>query len=914
MNNQNTYRPNHYSKDNYNQGSHDYKFINKQKRHREEENSYKYNNGSENHQHYKGPNIYSNKNYQKNMHQSEKYSNGKHYLQKREDNRSHSRERKDYYSEKHKKARYQDDHYERKHNAHNQSSSKDSLERVERGERSERMEREDRMERIERVERMDRGERMDKNERMDRMERLERNHSNFSTDRGRSYEDYKQKSSNFSEDGDYSKVMRKNGGSFDLGKESQHEKEDYHNRYKMYNSEGNSYEKYYGGSSSANMPNSGGNFNSSNNAGNIGGNPNKYEINKNGGETSGQSLQELLSDDGQKEVIKSSLFASRYPSKEAKEAMEPEEMIKKNSYNYDFSNNNSNNFSKNDNKLNNNINNYEYSSSLQSQKLPSQYNLHTFQNQQPQTGFSSGSLEGKANFYPNQSNPSKTYQNNLNNMNNLSSMNNLNYSSLNLKPNSSSGKFSNENFNNNDNDSSQMMQMDMDRVNVTPKSQSYQGKETPSIFSPALEIENQSFNDLKSESSAGDLGKKYYNKYNSHAGIQADYQKGNYFMKQGMSGYNYPNYNNLQGQYIKQGYGGGQVSGQNQIQGYGFYPSMQGSQGFQLQNNTSNNNFNANSNNAQLNTNPNAPNQNGNNAYNTNMYPNQYLINKPYQQQVMNNNSQAQMSQASKNTQVNIYLNNQFNKEFSREIQKSVNNRLPQEGSMTENNLNNLNNLNNSNNVNNLNSLNTNITNMNNLNNVSNISNFNALSSNLAVPKTKEIEEYPSIKIKTNILTTLVSTRNAENRKNFDHLLSEALNDTVINRENYQFSQLFKEEGDEKGKDITMDEVNSQQGVKERPQNQNKQEEDLEFFEATAPPVYYVEKNKTYTQEKLMKEKDLKTLKQEQNGVTKRRNGENLEIKKKKEAILRLELFSQILKTRQIEIHKKLEDILTEFM
>ncbi len=903
MNNQNAYRPNNYSKDSYNQGSRDYKLINKQKRHREEENSFKYNNGTENHQNYKGFNNYSNKNYQKNIYQNDNYSNfsnGKHYLIKREDNRSHSRERKDYYNENHKKARYQDDHYERKYSGYNQSNSKDSLDRVERGERSERMERGDRIE--------NRGERIDRNERNDRKERLERYHSNFSMDRGRSYEDYKQKSNNFSEDGDYSKDMRKNGGSFDLGKESQHEKEDYHNRYRMYNSGGNSYGKYYGGSGSGNMGNSAGNQNSSNNTGNIGGNSNKYEVGKNVGETSGQSLQELLSDDGQKEVIKSSLFPGRHPSKEAKEAMEPEEMIKKNSYNYDFSNNNSNNISKNDNKLNNNINNYDYSSTHRSQKIPSQYNHNTFQNQQHQTGFSSGKLDGKSNLYPNQSNSNnKYYQNNLNNMNNFSAMNNLNYSSLNLKHNSSSSKFSNENFINNVNDNTPIMQTEIDRVNAIPKSQSYQGKDLPNIFSPAPEIEkmDQSVNDLKSESSsAGDLGKKYYNQYNSH-GIQAEYQKGNCFMKQGMSNYNYQSYNNLQGQgYGKQGYGGGQAQTQGQNQGYGFFSPIKSGQGFQLQNSTSNSNFNLSSNNGPINANSNS---NGNNAYNTNMYPNNYLMNHPYQQ-MMNNNSQPQMIQPSKNTQVNIYLNNQLNKEFSREVQKSLNNSLPQEDNLPEN-VNNFNNPNNMNNVNNLNSSDTNEVNMNKLSNRNNINNFNTLSSNLTVPNPKETEEYSSIKVETNILTTLIVTRNAENRKNFDHLLSEALNDTVIYRENYKFSEFFKESKDIKG--IIVDEVITEKGVKERIQDQDKQE-DLGFLEKT-PPIYHLEENKNYSQEKLMNERDIKTLKYELNTITKRRDGENLEMKKKKNAILRLELTSQILRTRQIEIQRKLEEILTEF-
>jgi hypothetical protein len=247
------------------------------------------------------------------------------------------------------------------------------------------------------------------------------------------------------------------------------------------------------------------------------------------------------------------------------------------------------------------------------------------------------------------------------------------------------------------------------------------------------------------------------------------------------------------------------------------------------------------------------PNSFSNNQYNSNN-SNKYYQNQPYQQIVSGNNTQNPASQPSKNIQVNISLNNQYNKEISREVQKTINN------NMTGSNMDN-----------------------------SGFSN--------PIPKEFEIPGYNDFRLDTNILTTQTVTKSNENKKNFGKLLKETLNDYVINRENIKFSELFK--------NISID------GCSEDSQGGDKTNSKKEI-QMVNMPLYYIDDIKTYSQEKLQNEKEIKGIKQEITYFKKKKDNENTEIKKLKESSFKLDLSREVLKTRQKEIRKKLDDILSE--
>ena len=784
MNNTNVYRSNTYSKDSYNQASRDYKFINKQKRHRDEENSFKHNNSNENHQSYKSLNNYPNKNFGKSIHQKDKYSsfsNNKYYSKKGEDNRSHSRERKDYYSEKdHKKGRnYQDEHYDRKNN---HSHIKDQIS-------------------------------------------IDKPPSNFSMENSRSsssrnYDEYHQKTSNFSEENDFSKIVsRKNNGSFsETSKDYPQSMDDYTSNHKGYSSNPSS--KYYSSSKE-------GKYESSKSI-----NPEGVNTKSNYDENAGDFIQ-------------SSLFPGRYSIKESKEALEQEE-VNKNNFNYEFSNNNSNNFSKDNNKLNNNnINNsYEYTSkSLPFPKVPSTYSLQQNYINQKQSGFSSSSLE---NNY--QNNNSRSYQHNFN---------------QNKKPIYNPNKYNdNLNFNNSKNEYPQQENENPFNNIQSNNINNYPGKEYQSnSYLQPMKEKNQAINynnqgvaslgiklEINSEPTnklEEDLCKKFYNQYNNQSGgyynntqnAANQIQKPAYYV----SNANKPatnNYSNIplnqttQNPNIKK-----PVGYLNNTQNYSFYPQMTNSaSSYPMQN------------------------QNQLNIGNNNHYNNKYFIKQAYQQII--NGSMNQMNQPSKNIQINISLNNQYNKEISREVQKTLNSNL------------------------------TPITNQ--------VVDNNNFSNSGLIVNTKEVDipGYNDILLETNLLTTLVTTKNNENKKNFSKLLKETLNDYVISRETNKFSEYFKS--------ISFESSNPAENEVIKP------ESSCDMI--LSVPSYFIEESKTFSQDNTITDKEIRSLKSELGHLKKKKENENIEIKKQKGTTLKLDLSIQLLKLKQAEIRKNLDEILSEII
>ena len=920
MNNTNGYRTNSYSKETYNQGSRDYKFINKQKRHRDDENTFKhsnYSNSNENHLSYKPQNNYQNKNYGKNTYSNEKYDkfsnfpNNKYHPKNRQDNRSHSRERKDYYSEKSRKGRnYQDDqssNYERKNHRRESLS----------------------------------------NEKHHSRDRLR---SSSSRDYDEYHEqEYKQKSANTgnnADENDYKTgYLRKNGplqSNFnetrnkDESRERQQSSEDFQGSksYKNYGTSGN--EIYQN-----NQPN---------------------QINSNGKYVENSSRIGAY-EETSKDNIQSSIFPTSYPRVESKETIDQDDIIKKNNYNYEFSNNNSNNFSKNDNKLNNNYNNsncsYEYSSkSTPTQKIPNAYNIQNtpaFPNttNQAQIGFSNLGYENSQNIYQPNSKPYNNYNNSYaggagrkfsnenQNVNKLPIKDTLLYvpqENENPKPNiqnggmmsndggvgkvTASGGYTQQFFNSNSignalgaqggqigqiSQLTQLNQLVTHGQNLYPE-QTTQVKLDTQVQASSMSLEANSKQDEESS-------KKMFNQFNQ-AQNPHNGQSGQYF---------------------------------NQIQKQGYYNNnIQSPNGIKYQTNAPINNLPNNQNYSQTNPNyyysqvSNPSNSQTNIPNNQNQFNNKYYLNQSYQnhpnqqeyQQIYNNtntnsllqngnqtnltNQGINMNQGSlsnplsKNIQVNISLNNQYNKDLTREVQKTINNnniaQLPN-GLYQNTNIPDYKNINNS--VSGFSA------NMNMYQNPfmfnPNNSNNNLNTNNQYPSNNKELEinlpGYNDIRLDTNILSMLVITKSNENKKNFGKLIKESLNEYVIARENNKFSEFFKNLTMETSQESNEQSEKSKENIGDI---EKIEEEKIEEYTTLINPCYYIDYVKTISQEELTIEKELKGIKSDLSNIKKKKENESTEIKKIKEVMLKIELSRLVLKAKQNEIRKTLDDILSE--
>jgi hypothetical protein len=298
MSSSGTFRSNTFSKEEFNSMKQDYNVINKQKRHRGEDNSYKFQNSNEykpNFKEFKGSN-YQNKSYGKPSYGSEKYNSysNKGFYQ-RHQNRSNSKERKEYSSENNRKPRnFGDERYEKRNNS---SNSRDYSQ--------------------------------------DRSERKVHEYSREnSIERNRIFNS----NPNHSEKSEYSK--------FESKKEKEHSKEGTRSPSIQYKSnESKNYKPYSENSSNSNFHNK--NY-KNNNDFQHNENSNKYEVNMK--RSYGQNVAPVRE------------FQGKYSRKERYEEEEGNENgngngnTRQNNYSYEFSTNNSNNFSTN--KLtNNNINN-----------------------------------------------------------------------------------------------------------------------------------------------------------------------------------------------------------------------------------------------------------------------------------------------------------------------------------------------------------------------------------------------------------------------------------------------------------------------------------------------------------------------------------------------------------------------------
>jgi len=832
MNTTNTYRPNPHPKDSYNPASRDYKFINKQKRHRDEENTFKHSNSNENHYGYKNQNNYPYKNFGKNNHQNEKYttfSNNKYYNKNRPDNRSHSRERKDYYYDKTKKGRnYQDDYYERRNN---QSNSKDPT------------------------------------------EKHHSNHSNYSREKSRSQSSSssssknieKHQNNNFQENNDY----HKNKGNFREHISKDQGREDYHGI--------KSYQHHTMSSASRNYSNGSNNPNSADTAnGNRSQNEVGNSINCEVTTRNGNGYYE----ENSKDYIQTSLLQprqNRSPRTESPEDIEHDKINKKNNYNFDFTNNNSNNLN---NNFNNSNNVYDYTAkSMPNSKYPNTQSLQSYPNP-IQSGFSNSNIDNK-----DQSSNSKQYQNSNYNPNN--------------KPFYQSRKQSNLS---NDNQSPEYddYKGSYSAQALVPgiSSSSFQGKESKEINSASnktyddyIQNNGNKFDklDLFNEQSSKydeETSKKYYNQINPtpsptpHSNSNGQYYSQNSYNSKPY--YNNPaskynNYNNMTKNYSNnsssnsnnQSYYYNQVaSNTNNSSSLSSIGTVQTNTSLSSQNNYKGTQYNkyvpyqANQtilpNQANQSSQISLPNQAGqlgqgnlpSNVSNANLTS---LSGYPYQ--TTSNNL---LNPSSKNIQINISLNNQYNKEITREVQKTINNNMP------------------------------------NIINQPQYDNSGFTSNGFSKEISCELPGYEDIRVDTNILTTLVTTKSNDNRKNFGKLLKETLNDYVINRENSKFTDFFKN-----------------LSIEGSPQDPTGGKPDCGV---ESVPIYFFDDSKLWSQEKLNVEKDIKTIKTDLGYYKKKKDAENVEIKNKKETILKIDLSRNAIKAKQNEIRKTLDEILSEII
>lgn len=171
-----------------------------------------------------------------------------------------------------------------------------------------------------------------------------------------------------------------------------------------------------------------------------------------------------------------------------------------------------------------------------------------------------------------------------------------------------------------------------------------------------------------------------------------------------------------------------------------------------------------------------------------------------------------------------------------------------------------------------------------------------AIKQSLFCTKSSEIEPpKDSFKLESsNTLSILVASKNNDNRKNFSKLFKETINETVISRETLRFNSLLK---------VTEE------------NNLNEEKSTLIDNETiTCFPYYYIDEAKLISEERAINERDKRTLKNEIVYSKKKKEVENIEIKKMKESIINLETNKQVNKTKQTELGNILDNILPEFV
>lgn len=910
MNNSGSYRPNSYSKDGYIQSNKDYKFVDKHKRYREEENSYKNSNSSDPHHNYRSGGSYQKRNYGKINPPSEKYNgfSSKNYYPRDHEDRSHSRERKDYYRDKDKKGKsYGDDRYEKRKSPQN---NKDYIP----------------------------GDRY----------RPKYPHDNSWNSSGHDFDEYKHKSNTFTEKNDYPRNIPVNNST-------------------GFSERSHSNEKSQEKKMNSNYSNSSSNFYQKSNKMPVHFDEEKHQ---NGGKKSFYQ-EKQQSEEKDYQNIQNPRYINKYQVRDPCEEFNQEDNNKKNNYTYEISTNNSNNFSKDNNKLNNisSSNSYEYSS----QNLPpNQYNFSGYMPQN-QSGFSNinNNRVNLLNDYKNNNNdqfqqqnnqvkinPNQYYLHNLPDQQKVST--NLGHYGNSMLDKDSMSLENKSSFDEKKclpNDNIPISKPDYRPSHILNNSTEFEQKTNTDATGNFTKYNNPTFikkdsNNFKDENYRETRGGWNNNtNYRDHRikGYQNDYNdsyenKGNdnrdyymrknndqYYQGQGYvhnqssnryqgnnyNNYQYGNYNNGQGKPYPN-------SNQTQNQGKSTYHNnnytQQGlSSGGYYQNPTNknlplyNNNtieqekpFTTQNNELQKGLN-NPPNPSYNPAINNNFAQHQrnnFQMNNMTSQNPNSMYNNFSIGGAPQNTSFfqgqQVGFNNQYKYFYQNNPQAmGFQNQVIESTMMDQNTLN----------------IQQNTTDSQlakGLKDIQNIVNEVAMKNDNEEKDENNTPGFAEFKIDTNILTTYVCSKNSENKRIFQKHLKEPLNEFIIERERRNLSQLFKLIEPEEEKTIDTKQFNENKMIIDSGNMKDKLEQEEESNFTTIIPQFTLDESKVFSAEHESFQKNFKVLKGDISFVKRKKDSVEKDIRKIREKIYSLNNSITTTSIKEKIVKGQLEHLLTE--